>query len=119
MEGMPLYATPQELRLADSAGVVTSPETVVIPDGDYSEGFNPGSAKNFTLEVTVHDGNAAGDILVEKGDDQEFTNVITHDTIAVNGFRTGIIANDGPAFGHYRIKNESGQDVTVRLQQYV
>lgn len=115
----PLYAGKGwALRKASVINVVESPENLVIPDGGYSEGFVGHDANDFAIEI-ICKGAATGDVLIEKGDDNGFTNVITYDTIPVNGFYTASWSHNSRAIGSFRIKNNSGQALTAFVQKYV
>jgi hypothetical protein len=109
----------KQLRGASSAGVVSDPEVLNIPNNGFSELFAGHDCLEFSLDIKINTGNATGDVLVEQGDDTSFTNVITQATIATNTKRLGSYKSGGPLTGYFRVKNTSGQTINVFLQKRI
>lgn len=107
------------LRAASSAGVVTDPEILDIPNGGYSEGFAGHDALEVLADIAVNNANAGGDVLLEHGDTQTFTNVATYATITTTGARVGSYKSGGPINGFFRFKNNSGQTIKIFLQKRI
>jgi hypothetical protein len=110
----------KQLRGATSAGVPSDPEVLNIPNAGYSEPFHLGDGcVGITLLIKVNTGAATGDVVIHQGDDNVFTNVITHATITTNTFRVAKYVTDLPMVGGFRLLNSSGQTINVWFNQKI
>lgn len=100
-----------------STGKTNFPETPVIQAAGYSEKFTIGDGhKDFSVVVEVQGGAAAaGDVLIELGDDT-FSNPVTFQTLATNTKFIASFTNGKPALGNFRLKNNTTKTIKAWLQ---